>query len=318
MKEEIGGYLEWETYIGNEYHNDCLKLNSGRNCLRYIIRAREIKSIWLPRYICSSIYNVCIQEKIRINWYQIDPNFIPDIEEMTDNNSYLYLINYFGQLDDETIYKLCLQFTNVIVDYSQAFFQRPLEGIDSIYTCRKFFGVPDGAYLYTKEKKLNIVETETVGERFLFLLGRYERRADEFYCDFQNNEKYIENQPIRNMSYISENLMRSFDYNYAKERRNLNFQILTKAFQNINKLFLKIPDGPFMYPLLLDNGETIRRELNKLKIYVPTLWPDVFAYCRTDSYEYQLAKNLVPLVCDQRYSDIEMDYIIKSVMQIIS
>ena len=29
------------------------------------------------------------------------------------------------------------------------FYAKPIHGNDTFYTCRKFFGVPDGAYLYT-------------------------------------------------------------------------------------------------------------------------------------------------------------------------
>lgn len=38
---------------------------------------------------------------------------------------------------------------NLIVDNVQVFYTPPIKGLDTIYTCRKFFGVPDGAYLYT-------------------------------------------------------------------------------------------------------------------------------------------------------------------------
>lgn len=37
----------------------------------------------------------------------------------------------------------------IILDNTQSFFQKPISGIDTIYSCRKYFGVPDGAYLST-------------------------------------------------------------------------------------------------------------------------------------------------------------------------
>lgn len=45
---EFGGYIEIEHYKGNEYHTECLALNNGRNCLRYLIRTRRIRKIMLP------------------------------------------------------------------------------------------------------------------------------------------------------------------------------------------------------------------------------------------------------------------------------
>lgn len=37
--KEIGGFLEWETYSGAEYHQEALALNSARNALRFLLRA---------------------------------------------------------------------------------------------------------------------------------------------------------------------------------------------------------------------------------------------------------------------------------------
>ena len=35
--KEIGGYLEFERNQGEEFHKNCLALNTGRNCLRYLM-----------------------------------------------------------------------------------------------------------------------------------------------------------------------------------------------------------------------------------------------------------------------------------------
>ena len=56
--KEIGGFLEWETYSGAEYHQEALALNSARNALRFLLRARKIRSIWLPRLLCEVIEEV--------------------------------------------------------------------------------------------------------------------------------------------------------------------------------------------------------------------------------------------------------------------
>ena len=48
---------------------------------------------------------------------------------------------------------------NIIVDHTHAFFQKPLKGIDTLYSCRKFWGVSDGAYLSTDA---SLTENKTV------------------------------------------------------------------------------------------------------------------------------------------------------------
>ena len=67
--KEIGGFLEWETYSGAEYHQEALALNSARNALRFLLRARKIRSIWLPRLLCEVIEEACRAENVEIRYY---------------------------------------------------------------------------------------------------------------------------------------------------------------------------------------------------------------------------------------------------------
>ena len=60
---EIGGYIELEHYQGNEYHKG-IALNSGRNCLRYLIKAKKIQKILIPDWCCRAIKDVCRQENV--------------------------------------------------------------------------------------------------------------------------------------------------------------------------------------------------------------------------------------------------------------
>ena len=45
--KEIGGYIELDTYTGKMLHSDGIKLNCGRNALEYIIKAKNIKKLWI-------------------------------------------------------------------------------------------------------------------------------------------------------------------------------------------------------------------------------------------------------------------------------
>ena len=43
--KEYGGYIELDTYRLPMLHEDAIALNCGRNCLAYLIEAREIKAM---------------------------------------------------------------------------------------------------------------------------------------------------------------------------------------------------------------------------------------------------------------------------------
>ena len=53
---EIGGYFELERNYLPMPHEGAIALNSGGNCLAYLIRARKIRKIWLPYMLCDSIF----------------------------------------------------------------------------------------------------------------------------------------------------------------------------------------------------------------------------------------------------------------------
>src|SRR5690606_8875362 len=89
---------------------------------------------------------------IEYEHYHIDSVLEPlfDYSRVTEQSAFLYT-NYFG-LKDAFIESLASSAGNLIVDNAQSFFSRPIPGIDTLYSARKFFGVSDGAYLYCDTK----------------------------------------------------------------------------------------------------------------------------------------------------------------------
>ena len=313
---EIGGYIEFPHFAGSVLHNEAIALNSARNCLAYLIEAKKIKKIAIPKFLCASIEQVCMQYDLKIRYYSIGKDFFPQDLQL-ENEECMYLVNYYGQISNAKINKIKELYERLIVDNVQAFFQNPVEHMPTIYTCRKFFGVTDGAYLYSDKKLKEELETDSSYNRMNFLFGRFEKTASEFYSQYTANNKLFKNESIKLMSPITENLMRSFEYEQIKNVRTENFEYLHKQFAEINKLELTVPQGAFAYPLYIENGAEIRKKLQSEKIYIPTLWPYVFDICKENNLEYKLAHNILPIPVDQRYGEEDMEYLIKKVKQFI-
>lgn len=313
---EIGGYIELDSYSHPMLHQGAVALNCGRNALAYLIKSKGIKTIWLPYFLCSSVPNVCKKENIQIRNYSVGTDFLPyDLPSQTDE--WVYLVNYYGQLDNGTIENLKRQYPNLIVDNAQAYFQMPVEGIDTLYTCRKHFGVADGAFLYTDSFLEGELPVDESFDRMRFLLGRFERSASEFYAEYSTNNKQFANEPVKRMSRLTDNLLRAIDYDKVKRKRTENFAFLHSRFSALNKLSLNVAEGAFMYPLYIENGAGIRKKLQEKKIYIPTLWPDVFDVCGREQPEYDMAMNILPLPVDQRYGTEEMEFVCKGVCECI-
>lgn len=314
--KEIGGYIELDKYELPMMHKKAIALNCGRNALAYVIKARNIKKILLPKFLCDSVASVCRKENVQIRYYSIGKNFLP-YNVNVDEDEYLYLVNYYGQISNEEIIR-CAKNNRIIVDNAQAYFQEPIEGVDTLYTCRKYFGVADGAFLYTKCRSDIDYELDISYDRMKFLLGRFERTASEFYGEYSNNNKMFAVEPIKYMSKLTENLLHGIDYQKVKDIRTCNFVTLHSELRSINGLSLKVSQGAFMYPLYIENADVVRKELQLRKIYVPTLWPDVFNICEKNEIEYDMAKNIIPIPVDQRYNESDMMYIVEQLKDIIS
>lgn len=307
--KEYGGYIELDIYRLPMLHKGALALNCGRNCLAYLIETRHITKIMFPYFMCDSVFDVCRKYKVQMSFYHIDMGFKP-IDLDLDDDSWLYIMNYYGQLTREYISELKSKYARVIVDNAQSYFDEPIDGVDTLYTCRKFLGVSDGAFLYTDcQSEIKYQEDESF-DRMRFLLGRFERTASEFYNDNVANNELFDNEPIKIMSKLTKNLLHGIDYEFVKKQRTENFKLYYDKLKKKNELELRSVDGAFAYPLLISNGAEIRRTLQQKKIYIPTLWPNVFNSMPENSLEYYYAENILPLPCDQRYTSEDIDFII--------
>lgn len=307
--KEIGGYIELDTYTGSMLHENAVKLNCGRNALAYILKAKQIKKIWMPKFMCDSCDLVLSSYGVETKYYSIGLDFKPQTEQWGEE--WLYVVNFYGQLSNDYLTSLG---KNLIVDNAQAYFQPPIPEVDTLYTCRKFFGVTDGAILYT-DQQIEILEQDESFERMHFILGRYERSAGEFYQEYVDNNHFFQKEPIKQMSKLTENLLHGIDYDIVRRKRTENFAYLHEILRNKNQLKLVVPDGAFMYPYYVENGFELRKKLQAEKIFIPTLWPAVFNRCNQNELEYQMAKNILPIPVDQRYGIEDMDYVIKRILQ---
>lgn len=311
-QNEIGGFIEFEHFSGKEYHKNCVCLNSGVSCLSYLIKVYNIKTIYLPYYLCDSIKEVCEKNNVTYYYYNISKDFKPIFPENFVKDSWFYFVNFYSQFSNFYIKRISRKINNLIVDNVQSFFQKPVKNIPTIYTCRKYFGVPNGAYLYTPKLLNEVLEKDYSYNKLEYLIGRFEKSANEFYQKYIEHEEEFRNTPILQMSSFTRNLLCVINYRKSLFIRKINFLYLNAKLWKINKLKLHRVSS-FMYPLFIENGCLIRKKLQTKKIYLPTLWPNVLIDCDTESIEYKYTNNILLIPIDQRYGIEEMKYIIKEI-----
>lgn len=325
-QKEYGGYLELDEYSGEEYYPEAWALNSGRAALRLFIRLKKIRKIYLPAFCCDTVREACAAEGILWEYYSVDKDFRPCLSEEDAGNDWVCLVNFYGVFDDGDMQALMQQYPRLIVDYTHAFFQQPLKGMNVLYSCRKFFGVPDGAYLILGEgegeKIYETLPQDLSFERMHFLLGRFEAGASPFYQEYAQNNDFFANEPIKRMSKLTHNLLRAIDYPRVCGQRTENFAFLHRQLKEKNVLNLPPAiEGAYAYPFWFNgdkiSGKEIRRRLIAQQIYIPMLWPEVCSLEEASPLERQMTENILPLPVDQRYNRGDMEEILGCLLRIL-
>jgi hypothetical protein len=316
MKESIGGYFQLELRNGSEFHRDCLKLNTGRNCLEYILSTKKFKKIYAPYYTCDAVNETLKRAHIETERYHIDDNLDPLLDKDIKKNEILLYTNYFG-IKDMAVKSITKKYGKIIADNAQSFYSKPVKNNYTFYSARKFFGVPDGAYLFGLPGNSFSGNAEVSYSRFSHLTKRIDLSAEEGFGDYQRNESKLKNAAVSGMSKLTGALLRSIDYRKAAKKRKDNFAFLHKYLKDTNGLSDAISAGrfftPMIYPYLISGGAKLREQLRKNGIYTAVYWSGMHLNTK-NRFEKYLYENLVALPMDQRYNNLDMDNILKRIL----
>ncbi len=310
----IGGYFELEVRKGQHYHVGAVRLNTARNCFEYVLREKNCRKVHLPYYTCEVMLEPIRKLGLDYEFYHINGQLEPiELPDLGQDEAFLYT-NYFG-LKQNCIKRLSsLYGQQLIVDNAQAFYDMPIEGIDTFYSARKFFGVADGAYLYTGKPTSRVFEQDSSFQRMSHLLKRLDLGAEEGYQDFRRNDDDLIGQDIKSISKLTDAILSGIDYDSTRRTRRENYQYLDCKLRKSNRMQLVLDDNavPMVYPFLTDDS-SLKKKLIDNCIYVATYWPNVFKWCQYGDWEYELADKTVFLPIDQRYGYSDMDRIIEMI-----
>ncbi|WP_321820032.1 MULTISPECIES: hypothetical protein [unclassified Burkholderia] len=317
-KLEIGGYLGLDVRQGRHFHEEGRRYNTARSALISVCKAlREAVdrplTLLLPRFNCPDVAEALeVHTDVEMRFYGIDGNLEPILPEVDTADSIYYFINLFG-LKSASAARLP---ENSIVDNVHAFFSPAVDGMHTLYSARKFFGVPDGAYLYS-DLALEVPPAYVSWEESAYLLQRLDVGAPAGYAGFQRAEHALSGSPVRGMSALSQALLGGLDYEgFARQRRE-NFEYLHDAIGAANELAPVIDQAlsdkhfvPLCYPHLREDGERVRSFLIAEGVFVPRYWAGISDDSRATPFERHLAKNCLHLPIDHRYGRADMDEIV--------
>ena len=307
---EYGNFPQWHP-------GRSVAVNSGRRALEYILRRlKDVRRVHVPLYTCPTVLEPMERLQVPTVFYRIDERL--ELEDLPDLNEgdYLLYTNYFGIKEKYVDLLASRCGGRLVVDNALALYSPARSGVASLYSPRKFSGLPDGgiAVMGMGEPLPEPEERDESLPEAAFLLEWLEHGPEGASAACERNEERLRNTPLRRMSRLTERLIRGIDYEGARHRRMENFRFLHERLGHLNRLSVE-PDsveGPFCYPFWTAFPE-LRNVLIDGRILVPLLWPEVLEQAPAGSLERKLALHLLPLPVDQRCGPQDMERMARAV-----
>jgi hypothetical protein len=239
LAQPIGGYFELDLgKSGKLPYANTLQFQSARAAFLALLRAVMPKRVWIPKYICDAMPLPLQTARVEYVWYDLDLDLAVDgkIRLLTDD--ILIYVNYFG-LQTKNAAGLFNRFParQILLDYSQAFFEPPSEtALGTLYSPRRFFGVPDGGLLSSKLVKIPSPEQRAESLcRSAHLFKKPASSAGDAYPDDQHTETILCDYELRWMSKLTECILCARACDGATNARRANFLQLHRAVRYINQ-----------------------------------------------------------------------------------
>ncbi len=318
--KEAGGYFQLELNKGGyHYHDTPYVTKSGRASLHHILAHIKPSLVYVPFYTCDTLLEPFKNANIKYQFYSINALLDPVTAIDLKPGEYLLYINYFG-LRDNTVAALSEKYADrLIVDCTQAFFMKGNGRSWFFNACRKFFGVPDGSYLYAPAG-VKIILPDERNEDYVteHLLKRFNGNTLDGYPFFVQNE-LLAGKGVSRISLLCEYLLSGIDYDEVIKHRLANYNYLHARFGGNNRLQFTPGSNevPMTYPLLLDKVIN-KADMAATGLFIPTLWNDTNNR-GIDGFEFEksIAGNLYPLPIDHRYTTADMEAIYNSLIRFI-
>jgi hypothetical protein len=280
---------------------------------------------WLPSYLCSAMLDPFRRLSVPIRYYSAGPNFETEPVEWTAEvmrGDLVLVVHYFGFANSRfPAGELKSRGAIIVEDSSQGLFleQRYPESVSIVYSPRKFLGVPDGGLMVCGS--LDSLDAEFLEEppfdwwrnglaviqmRREFDLCGGENRWFQLY---QQVEQTFPLGPYRSSDLTRAILEGGTDYLFIRRARRENYLALLERLKNF-ALFPELDEAtvPLGFPVCVDvsKRDRILADLYGRRIYPPVHWRITGIVPEEYRESHSLSERILTLICDQRYTPIDM------------
>lgn len=334
---ELGSEFNLRFYEQPAYDNfteyikefNSLYTDGGRSALRILIYIYNFKSVLLPDFICESVID-CFADKQK-SFYKINTDMSIDMDSLEElikekHADCLYLMHYFGKLQDkvslERIVELKRKYGFTIIEDTTHSILTKAYTIGDFCVCslRKWFPIPDGGVLYSKQKfkaaRLSGSHIERIAKRLyamelktLYLRGFGDYNA-EYRKLFSECEGALdEDFKNREISKASEGILTGLSIYEEQNKRLNNLKYIKKHVTNELIEFVIKDDNivPLAVPIYIRNRDKLREYLINHNIFCAVHWPIVFNSGNRKQAE-KISEMILSLPVDSRYDMKDLCY----------
>jgi hypothetical protein len=320
-KIAIGGYFALERGAGKalDWLDDATGYQSARSAIAAALVAFQPTTVWVPNFICGAINDTLRSIHANVRHYALTESLdVPETVALTPTDL-LICVDYFG-INGAAVHRAIERFgvERVLVDASQSLFFTHLRGCTTVYSPRKFLGVPDGGLVRTSLRlapRRTSIEAASVA-RSQHLLYRLADLTDVGYAKFLEAEASLHGcEPVA-LSLITKAMLMSINAETVAVTRVRNYQHLADLLRQsgFDVPSLPLHAVPLCCPVQCDEASRIRNELAAQSIFTPTYWADAIIP-ENDQVALRMRDRTVYLPCDQRYGEPELLRVASAMIQ---
>ncbi|MFH0259630.1 pyridoxal phosphate-dependent transferase [Vibrio barjaei] len=303
--------------------------NSGRSSLRWIIQSMSLqgKKVLVPDFLCQVVVDTLTDFGIEVGYYSVETNFDFTLPDALTQYDALYLVRYFGHdskslserlttspipliIDDvfgvgapslklnvQWCYFNSLRKISTVTDYSEVVSNFPLRQIKkealTLFADKK---------LRAKQKKYDYLNKG---------LG-----SESSYLDESNEAERLLNttSSIYEPSDLGLVLSRKFYATLHTERQHhqSNHNIVNELLIDVDGIELIEINSDFcsFQPILLENRDTVRKELFSHGAFLAVHWPELVGVSN------KLSGRILSIPLDSRYSNADIKALCRLLIEI--
>lgn len=319
-------------------------LSLAREALLYIAKLlkNESCSVMIPAYTCQTVITPFEQEGWDCHFYDIDKQLRIKRESFKDILSkvkprVVLFHPYYGcnltQEETELLIEAKKNGAIIVEDMTQVIFSKRNKPFVDFYlgSLRKWFEIPDGAFIssekYTLVKEETLLENEdfvTLQKNAMYLRGEYfdNGNLNIKQISIQLNKFAVDliskrNIKIHRMSSFS---IQSYAQCNCEENKNIrlnNYGYLLELLKESGKCLLvndnlaNIESAPLYFPIYVEGREDVQKELACNGVYAPVLWPVHDKRVLVSEDVQYIYDHILLIPIDQRYGIADMQKIVE-------